>query len=111
MIKYENDCCGCAVPGYPCLGDACRLRHAPHIYCDECGEELYDGEEEYNLDQEYHLCDNCRPKPEDEICECCVHSYHENGMFFCKKSDEKDCPFYQIDYVSKCVYYEEEEEL
>ena len=39
MIKYENDCCGCAVPSYPCLGESCSRRHAPHYYCDNCGDE------------------------------------------------------------------------
>lgn len=49
MIKYENDCCGCAAPAYPCMGDLCPLRQNPHYCCDECGEEQdiyeYDGEE------------------------------------------------------------------
>lgn len=38
-IRYENDCCGCAVPAYPCLGDSCPLRHQKHFYCDKCGSE------------------------------------------------------------------------
>lgn len=55
MIREENDCCGCAVPAYPCMGNACPNRHALHYYCDECGEEverLWD----YKGDQ---LCDDC----------------------------------------------------
>ena len=23
MITYEDECCGCATPAYPCMGDAC----------------------------------------------------------------------------------------
>lgn len=55
MITYENECCGCAVPGYPCIGSACPNRNVPHMYCDMCGEEVeklykYDGEE---------ICEDC----------------------------------------------------
>ena len=55
MIKYENDCCGCAAPAYPCMGDVCPLRHKPHYYCDQCG---YEMEELYELDGE-QLCIDC----------------------------------------------------
>lgn len=57
MITYENECCGCAcsVPAYPCMGDSCTNRNAPHLYCDKCEEEVeklykYGGEE---------LCEKC----------------------------------------------------
>lgn len=54
MVKYENECCDCAVPAYPCMGNACPNRKVPHYYCDSCGDETklyrYDGEE---------LCLNC----------------------------------------------------
>lgn len=59
MVRIENDCCSCAVPGYPCRGDSCPLRHAKHYYCDCCRVEVdlewtklyeYDGEE---------LCEEC----------------------------------------------------
>lgn len=40
MIREENDCCDCAVPAYPCLGDSCPLRHAKHYYCDNCHDEV-----------------------------------------------------------------------
>lgn len=54
MIKYENDCCGCAVPGYPCTGEHKRV---PHYYCDECKDETtiyeYDGRQ---------LCIDCIEK-------------------------------------------------
>ena len=55
MIKEENDCCGCAVPAYPCMGNACPNRHALHYYCDECGEEV-ERLWNYKGDQ---LCDDC----------------------------------------------------
>ena len=50
MITYENECCGCAVPAYPCMGSTCPNRNVPYLYCDKCKEEvekLYkcDGEE------------------------------------------------------------------
>ncbi len=50
MITYEDECCGCAVPAYPCMGSACPNRNVPHLYCDKRDKEvekLYkcDGEE------------------------------------------------------------------
>lgn len=52
MIKYENRCCGCAVPGYPCRGASCELRRVPVMYCDNCGEEIEDTYEGQELCQE-----------------------------------------------------------
>ena len=46
MITYENECCDCATPAYPCLGDICSNRKVKHCICDECGDdvdELWDG--------------------------------------------------------------------
>ena len=34
--RYENDCCDCAVPGYPCRGASCPRRNVLYVYCDEC---------------------------------------------------------------------------
>ena len=49
MKRIENDCCGCAVSGYPCRGNACELRNVIHYYCDRCGDETqlyeFDGQE------------------------------------------------------------------
>lgn len=49
MIEYENECCDCAVPGYPCLGKDCPNIRVPHYYCDQHKEEAelyyYDGEQ------------------------------------------------------------------
>lgn len=47
MIRFQNDCCDCALH---CRGDACRNRNVPHFYCDECEDETeelfeYDGEQ------------------------------------------------------------------
>ncbi len=55
MIRIENDCCSCAVPGYPCLGKDCSLRHNPHYYCDLCGKEIIDVYHEDDMD----LCEKC----------------------------------------------------
>lgn len=54
-IRYENDCCGCAVPAYPCLGDSCPLRHQKHYYCDNCHDEV---DSLYRLDG-MELCETC----------------------------------------------------
>ena len=50
MVTYENECCDCAVPGYPCLGSSCPNRHVKHYYCDDCRDDveklyLFEGEE------------------------------------------------------------------
>ena len=46
MHKIENECCGCATPAYPCLGNSCPQRNVKRFYCDKCGEEhkLYEFE-------------------------------------------------------------------
>jgi hypothetical protein len=36
VVRIENHCCDCAVPGYPCLGEACSRRHVRVFYCDKC---------------------------------------------------------------------------
>ena len=46
MRKIENECCDCAVPGYPCRGAACPNITVLHVYCDgpDCDcedEEMY----------------------------------------------------------------------
>lgn len=55
MKRIENHCCDCAVPGYPCRGDACPLRRVEVYYCDKCGCEL---EEVYEVDDE-EFCEDC----------------------------------------------------
>lgn len=58
MLRIENHCCDCAVPGYPCLGSSCPNRRVEVHYCDRCGDELesileFEGEE---------LCNSCYKK-------------------------------------------------
>ena len=53
MIKYENYCCDCAVPGYPCIGNSCPNVNVPVYYCDACEDETY---AKYLVDNE-HYCE------------------------------------------------------
>ena len=55
MVVYENQCCDCASPGYPCKGDLCSNRHVRVLKCDRCG---YEVERLYILDGE-ELCEDC----------------------------------------------------
>lgn len=55
MIKYENECVGCATETYPCLGKACPNRSVRHLYCDLCGGDV---EKLYILNGE-ELCIDC----------------------------------------------------
>lgn len=55
MITITNECCGCAVPAYPCLGSGCPNRHVKHFICDECEEEV---DELYKVDG-LQLCEEC----------------------------------------------------
>lgn len=57
MIRIENQCCDCAVPGYPCMGSSCPRRHVKIYECDNCGAELEQGEL-YEYDDE-ELCIDC----------------------------------------------------
>lgn len=57
MLKEENDCCGCVVPAYPCMGESCPNRHVKHYYCDKCEEEI-DPTELYKYDG-MELCKDC----------------------------------------------------
>lgn len=57
MIVYENHCCDCATPNYPCIGDACPHRRVPVHYCDnpDCKAEL---DEVYEVDDKEY-CEDC----------------------------------------------------
>ena len=55
MVRYEDHCCDCAVPGYPCRGSSCPYRNVPVYYCDDCGDEI---EDVYDVDGE-ELCEEC----------------------------------------------------
>lgn len=54
MIKYENHCCGCAVPAYPCIGSSCPNVNVPVYYCDVCDNGNY---AEYDIEGG-HYCEN-----------------------------------------------------
>ena len=62
MTKYENECVGCP-PEMGCMGDACKYRNVPHLYCDKCGE---DCEELYVVGDE-ELCEDCLKEQFDII--------------------------------------------
>lgn len=59
MLKYEDHCCNCATPNYPCRGRSCRNKNVPVHYCDKC-----DPRCESPLDWVYYvdgkeLCEEC----------------------------------------------------
>lgn len=56
MLKIENHCCNCAVPGYPCMGHHCPRTKVEVHYCDKCGDEIPD--DIYEVDGE-ELCEDC----------------------------------------------------
>ena len=56
MVVIEDQCVGCAAPGYPCRGSDCPNRHVEVHYCDKCGYELE--EDIYEVDGE-ELCEEC----------------------------------------------------
>lgn len=58
MKTYENHCCGCATPNYPCRGKSCELRRVPVMKCDNCGTEIED-----TIDGE-ELCEECAKRYE-----------------------------------------------
>lgn len=58
MIYYENMCCDCAVPGYPCRGSSCSLRHVPFWKCNFCETDELTEEDMYDDD----TCLDCAKK-------------------------------------------------
>lgn len=65
-MRYEsNECCSCAVPGYPCLGDSCSLRHVPRYKCDVCGEDDLNEDEVIEVSNGIHLCTECYEEQEE----------------------------------------------
>ena len=65
MIKYENHCCGCAVPGYPCIGNSCPYIDVPVAYCDICDSDI---RAKYIIKKEYY-CEDCTKEYLKEIFE------------------------------------------
>lgn len=104
MIEYRNECCDCAVPGYPCLGDACHNRHVPHVFCDVCGQEIYD--DDVNLSGDYHICSDC--KEEEELCDTCANHYMDDCGWCCIHEGDEGCEFWHED-VKKCALYKKED--
>ena len=58
MVRIENHCCDCAVPGYPCMGDLCSLRRVEVTYCDSCHEEIGEYDDIYDADGK-EICEYC----------------------------------------------------
>lgn len=58
MKKIENECCGCSVPAYPCMGDSCPNRHVLHYFCDKCKQE-FEPEALFVNEDDEELCIEC----------------------------------------------------
>lgn len=56
MIRYEDDCRGCATDTYLCLGKYCPRRNIKVLECDKCGDDTV--EELYRYDG-MELCSGC----------------------------------------------------
>ena len=52
MLEYRDECHGCSVPGYPCIGDSCSHKNVPRYFCDVCGVE----EDVYEVENIGDLC-------------------------------------------------------
>lgn len=65
MQYEENMCCDCVVPGYPCSGDLCPLRHVVMYKCDRCGKDELTEDEITHYD-DMDLCDDCCAEIDDE---------------------------------------------
>lgn len=62
MVKVENHCCGCAVPGYPCQGNRCPNRNVKVYYCDKCDPKCEEPLIEVYEVGRKHLCEDCLKK-------------------------------------------------
>lgn len=65
MIRYENHCCDCAVPAYPCIGNSCPRVNVPVYYCDCCNNDTY---AKYDIEGE-HYCEDCAKEYLKEVFE------------------------------------------
>lgn len=65
MRIKENDCVDC---GLPCIGRACPYREVEHIYCDDCGCEIWIEEmhTECNGEEVCDICHNKRREDDDD---------------------------------------------
>lgn len=66
MRIIEDRCCDCAVPGYPCLGNLCSLRHVEVFYCDMCGDEISCDPDDVYEWEDQELCEYCYEKQTEE---------------------------------------------
>jgi hypothetical protein len=67
MVRIENHCCDCAVPGYPCLGEACSRRHVRVFYCDKCKGEIGREDKVYKSEIDgKDLCEECYTAEQEE---------------------------------------------
>lgn len=64
MVIFENECCDCAVPGYPCLGNICPKLNVKHLYCDKCKDDV---KILYKFLNGTELCKDCLIKQFDVI--------------------------------------------
>jgi hypothetical protein len=60
--RIEDECCGCAVPAYPCMGSACPNRNVVRYYCDCCDDEFEPEELFVYDDTDEELCIDCLMK-------------------------------------------------
>lgn len=84
MIKYENHCCDCAVPGYPCIGNSCPCVNVSVAYCDECND---DTQAQYDINGE-HYCEECAKKYLREVFEDLIISEQAEALGISLKSLE-----------------------
>jgi hypothetical protein len=67
MVRIENHCCDCAVPGYPCLGENCPNRYVRVFYCDRCKGEIGREDNVYTSEIDgKDLCEECYNAEEEE---------------------------------------------
>lgn len=59
MVRTENHCWHCAVPGYPCQGNACPNRNVKVYYCDKCDPKCEHPLEEVYVKNRKHFCEDC----------------------------------------------------
>lgn len=85
MIKYENHCCDCAVPGYPCIGDSCPHVNVPVCYCDICDDDNY---AEYDIEGE-HYCEEHAQEYLKEVFEDLTISEQAEALDITLKSLEE----------------------
>lgn len=59
MVRYEDECVGCATENYPCRGASCPLRRVPEYYCDNCDPRCTEPLDEVYEVEGQLLCEDC----------------------------------------------------